>query len=378
MSTILALPREMLLSCFSSLPYRERTGYSFVCKLFWEVANDNSLWKLWCKDVWKWDVEVIKNVDFKVLFFNLLNAKAASFLISLDGCDHCCLRSSVAKIVGRTKFELLDITDPREVNVIEEISLDQQFTNDAVVWVYEWRERLVVVQTKGFLIEEKSGSRQFTRHPLKNHPFEWSQLCGDRLCFVLEREIGDVKYTQLAVMDLTQPQTFSEPFSLFSHDSVLEEPCSLYADDKNMYVGYLPGFVSIHELETLAWKACFQMHLTKITDLHSIGSRLLTASYNILKIWDLQPKITCAAITKIDDCSTLQVLSHRVFVSGANGIEIYDDKALNKVATLPSLWKPSHGLHFIDSKVIRFVDGYLEVFDFALRTQAEPMQLSSE
>jgi F-box associated protein len=378
MSTILALPREMLLSCFFSLSYQELARCSCVCKLFWEVANDNSLWKLWCKEVWKWDVEVVKNVDFKELFVNLLHGKAESFLISLDGCDHCCLRSSVAKIVGRTQFELLDITDPREVNVIEEISLDQQFRNDDIVWIYEWRERLVVVQTEGVLIEEKSGSRQFTRHPLKNHPFEWSQLCGDRLCFVHEREINQTKYYQLDVMDLTRPQTFSEPLSLFFHVVGLQEPCSLYADDKNLYIGYTSGIVTIHEVETLAWKSYFQPHLTSITDLHAIGPRLLTASYQVQNLWDVQFRITRAATIKIDYCSALQVLGNRVFFSCAKGIEIYDDKALNKVAALPSRWRPSHSLHFIDSKVVRFVDGYLEVFDFALRTQAEPMQLSSE
>jgi hypothetical protein len=411
MHGIFTLPNELQLHCFSFLlSCKDLAICSCVCKHFTTVANDNSLWKQWCAKVWHWNVEKIQDVEFKELFVNLFQATPETTIIPLwEGTlDWFCLKDTIIRLARDDTFQILDISDPKDVKVTTSFDLEPPEMS-YVMSVMEWRQRVVVVYSQAVFIEKEIGLREFDCYHMET-AYEVARLFNDTLCFLLakddssaEEDEAETMWDYIEIMDLNQP---TQPRKILqsSNDNQQMDPFNtFYISDEHMIKGYTSGTVSIEPISQQAWQRAFsraheaafsQAHSTAVWKIQSVGQRLLTIAAfwqaHDTAVWKVQRfgknlfTMDEHGIKVWENCfkppiKTVNVYGHkainslgpRVFVSSSSGIEIWDYMTLAKIATIPSQAKSPIELHFIGSKIVRFVEAGLEVFDFAPKSTSQ-------
>jgi hypothetical protein len=409
MHGIFTLPNELQLHCFSFLlSCKDLAICSCVCKHFTTVANDNSLWKQWCVKVWHWNVEKIQGVEFKELFVNLFRATPETTIIPLGRsmADYFCLRGSIIQVEQDKKFQILDISDPKDVKITSFVLKPPKMSY--VMSVMEWRQRVVVVYSQAVFIEKGIGSRAFDCYKIEA-TYEVARLFNDNLCFLLaddassaEEDEAETTWDYIEIMDLNQPTQPCKKLQSYNDNQRLHPHNTFYIADEHIMKGYASGAVSIEPISQQAWQTAFsqaykdltqghntavwkivsvgpsltaaafwQPHDTAVWQVQPIGKRLCTMDAHGIKVWGNCFKLPIKTVNVFGN-KAIKVLWPRVFVSSSRGIEIWDYTTLETIATIPSqATKSPIELHFIGSKIVRFVEAGLEVFDFAPKSTSQ-------
>jgi hypothetical protein len=384
MNRIFTLPNELQLHCFSFLPsYKDLVVCSYVCKHFTAVANDNNLWKQWCVKVWHWNVAKMQGVEFKGFFVNLFQATPETTIIPLERsmADYFCLRGSIIQVKSEKKFQVLDISDPKHTKVTASFVLEPPEMS-AVTSVMEWRQRVVVVYSNAVFIEKGIGLREFACYHMET-AYELVRRLNNKLYFLLaendswtEEDEAETIYDHIEIMDLNQPTQSRKKLQLYNAGGPMHPRNTLYVSDfyvsdKAVIVGYDSGQVGVHcKLYTPFGVKFWQAHDETVWQVQNVGKRLATTGPDGIKVWENCGKPPIKTVN-MEGNKAIKALGPRVFVSSSSGIEIWDYTTLAKIATIPSQAKSPVELHFIGSKIVRFVEAGLEVFDFAPKSTSQ-------
>jgi WD40 repeat protein len=361
MSTIYSVPKEVLLHCFSSLPYLALVHCSEVSKMFKEVADDKSLWNSLYSRIWS--VAIMSDINYKPRVIEYLKGDIWQEVMPLKNIPlnaYWCsaTRCTLAQRFGGVRTQ--DISNFPTIKGDHAYVLWRAVRQPLIIeFLTVWKEIVVVAALNELYIKNspKSPPQVYT---LDNSQI--SHLYANHGVLFVGCENGSVE-----MLNLENPDGL---VSLWSHANRVT---ALHATETLLFSGLENGMIAKWDLKENKCLVVFEAHSKPIQTLETYDLQLFSADQNGIKIWKIGSFDQPIKEIPLPSLTSFTIFGLRLFVltsdEQAGRIHFYSLETLKQIRSLeiqPCSAKAY--LKFTGTKLAICTDGSVYFFNFTPKT----------